>query len=228
MLTVTDTEKTLTRRVDKRSLFKLVGYDVLQVIARMGCIFFFGVRCFGRQHVPKIGGGLVCSNHQSNLDPILVGLMPNRRMNYLARRTLYKFKPLIWLMDFLDAIPIEREGMGIAGIKETLRRLKRGELVAMYPEGTRTHDGEIGPFKPGFITLARRARVPLIPVGFDGAFAAWPRGQRMFKPTRISIVWGKPLLPEKYEGMTDDELLAELERRIRACFEFARRHRNRN
>ena len=111
---------TLPRRVDKRSLFKLVGYDVLQTISRMGCVVLFRVRCFGRQHIPRTGGGLVCSNHQSNIDPILVGLLPNRRMNYLARRSLYKFKPLIWLMDFLDAIPIERDGVGIAGIKETL------------------------------------------------------------------------------------------------------------
>lgn len=225
----TSEEKTVSvRRVEKRSRLSLLGYDLFQLFCRITFIPLFGIRCLDRENFPASGGGLVCSNHQSNLDPVLLGIIPNRRMNYLARRTLYKTKWLAPFIDFLDAIPLDRDGMGIAGIKETLRRLKRDELVSMYPEGTRTEDGRIAKFKPGFITLARRAKKPLIPVAISGAFDAWPRGQLMFQPGRIVLCCQKPILPEEFEHMTDDELIAELERRIRGCFERAEKQRRRS
>ena len=125
----------------------------------MLAVVVFRIRCFGREHVPPSGGGLVMSNHQSNMDPVLVGLATNRRLNYLARETLFAFAPFRWLIKSLDAIAIDREGLGLAGLKETLRRLKRGELVLIFPEGTRTRDGEIAPLKSGFCAVARRIRV---------------------------------------------------------------------
>ena len=88
--------------------------------------------------MPPTGGGLVMSNHQSNLDPVLIGLCCERRLNYVARQTLLTFAPLRWLFNSLDAIPIDRDGTGLGGLKETLKRLKRGELVLLFPEGTRT------------------------------------------------------------------------------------------
>jgi 1-acyl-sn-glycerol-3-phosphate acyltransferase len=151
-----------------------LGYDVLRVMARCVAVWLFGLRVLGREHWPEGGGGLVCANHQSHFDPPLVGMTCSRRMNYLARDTLFNVPGLKQLIHFLDAIPIDREGGGLAGLKETLRRLKAGELVLIFPEGTRTHDGEVAPLKPGFIAVARRSRVPLIPVGVDGAFQAWP------------------------------------------------------
>jgi 1-acyl-sn-glycerol-3-phosphate acyltransferase len=215
------------KQVGNRSFLKRLGYDIFQWSCRLSFTFLFGVRCFGRKHFPETGGALVCSNHQSHLDPMLLGILPNRRMNYLARRTLYEYKWLVPFIDFLDAIPLDREGLGIAGIKETLRRLKRGEMVAMFPEGTRTRDGELAPFLGGFVTIARRARVPLVPVGLDGAFQAWPKGTSMFRTGRISIFCEQTIWPSDYENMTDDELLAMLRERIEKCFERARRHRRR-
>ena len=77
-------------------------------------------------------------------------------MNYLARQTLFHFPPLGWLISTLDAIPIDRDGLGLTGIKESLRRLKRGEMVLIFPEGRRSSDGEIATFRPGFTVLAAR------------------------------------------------------------------------
>src|SRR5687767_7196522 len=112
-------------------------------MARCVAVWLFGLRVAGRENWPQRGGGLICSNHQSHFDPPLVGMTCNRRMNYLARDTLYKVPVLKQVIHFLDAIPIDREGGGLAGLKETLRRLKAGELVLIFPEGTRTHDGEV-------------------------------------------------------------------------------------
>ena len=110
--------------------------------------------------MPATGGGLVLSNHQSNLDPIVIGLCCTRRLNYVARQTLFSFAPLRWLLESLEVIPIDREGSGFGGLKETLKRLKRGEIVVLFPEGTRTPDGEVHSMKPGFCALAKRSGDP--------------------------------------------------------------------
>jgi len=109
----------------ERSLAKRLWYDYLQVMCRLLGVALFRVRCTGRENVPPTGGVLVLSNHQSQFDPMLVGLAIDRRLNYLARETLFRFPPFRWLIRSLDAIPIDREGLGLAGLKETLRRLNR-------------------------------------------------------------------------------------------------------
>lgn len=180
-------------------------------------MLLFQIRVGGRQNFPVTGGGLVCSNHQSVLDPVLVGLCCDRRMNYLARQSLFRYPLLRILIDFLDAIPIDREGSGLGGLKETLRRLKRGELVLIFPEGTRSADGQITELKPGFCALVRRGQVPVIPVGIAGAYEAWPRGSRWPRPQRIRVTVGVPIPADQAAGWTDQQLVTELARRIRDC-----------
>jgi 1-acyl-sn-glycerol-3-phosphate acyltransferase len=168
----------------------------------------------------------VCSNHQSFLDPPLVGSAFNRRMNYLARKTLFSLGPFGWFIRTLDAIPLEKDGLGMAGLKESLRRLKRGEPVVIFPEGTRTRDGDVQHLKPGFCVLARRSDVTILPVGIDGAFQAWPRTSVVPGPGRVRIVVGDPILPDVVRAMDDASLTAEVERRIRSCHQQARAARS--
>jgi 1-acyl-sn-glycerol-3-phosphate acyltransferase len=208
-----------------RSSFQRVVYDAFRVLARLVGVWLYDLRVLGRENWPAQGGGLVCANHQSVFDPPLVGLTCGRRLNYLARDTLFHIPVLKQLMYFLDAIPIDREGGGLAGLKETLRRLKAGELVLIFPEGTRTHDGEVAALKPGFIAVARRSRVPLIPVGIDGAFQAWPRTAKLPRLGRIAIVIGPAITPEEAAALSDAELLARLELRILTCHSLARKLR---
>jgi 1-acyl-sn-glycerol-3-phosphate acyltransferase len=215
----------LITRMAQRSLPQRLWYDALRVVCRLAAILVFRIRCRERQLVPSAGGGLVMSNHQSHLDPVLVGLATDRRLNYLARDTLFRFAPFRWLINSLDAIPLDREGLGLGGLKETLKRLKRGELVLIFPEGTRTRDGEVGTLKPGFCALARRAGVPLLPVGIDGAFDAWPRSQLLPGPAVIHIQFGEPLGPDDIAKLDDRELVAEMDRRIRECHARARQYR---
>jgi len=208
-----------------RPLTKKLWYNFLYILFRLIGVLGFRLRCWGRDRVPASGGGLVCANHQSNLDPAFVGLSVGRRLNFLARKSLFSFAPFRWFINSLDAIPIDRDGMGLGGIRETLRRLKRGELVLIFPEGTRTRDGEVGSLKPGFIALARRAHVPLIPVGFDGPFDAWPRNRRLPRPAVVHVHIGEPITYDTIRTMTDDELLSELHSRIVACQKASRQGR---
>lgn len=211
----------------KRSLAARLWYGFLRFACRLLAIAVFRIRCYGREHLPTTGGVLLLANHQSNMDPVIVGLTSNRRLNYMARETLFRFGPFRWLINSLDAIPIDREGLGLAGLKETLKRLKRGEIVLMFPEGTRTRDGELAPIKPGFCALARRGNVPLVPVGLDGAFQAWPRSRLLPRAGVLRVVYGPPLWPSELEQFDDDGLIAEIERRMAACFERARATRRR-
>jgi 1-acyl-sn-glycerol-3-phosphate acyltransferase len=146
-------------------------------------------------------------------------------MNYLARETLFKVPVLSQVMNYLGGISIDREGSGLSGLKETMKRLRAGELVLIFPEGTRTHDGEMLPLKPGFCSVARRSRVPLIPVGIDGAFQAWPRTSPLPLPGKLAVVIGRPITSEEIEVLTDEALVTELESRMRACHLEARRIR---
>ena len=127
-----------------RSLSSRLWYRVLQTAIQLTGVLAYRVRHTGIRNIPAEGGVLVVSNHQSHFDPPLVGMGSRRRMNYVARDTLFGFAPFRWLIKSLDAIPIHRDGMGLGGIKESLRRLKRGELVLIFPEGTR-HPGALGP-----------------------------------------------------------------------------------
>jgi 1-acyl-sn-glycerol-3-phosphate acyltransferase len=209
----------------QRSLPKRLWYSFLWVFCRMFGVLVFRIRVRGRELVPPTGGALVLSNHQSHLDPILVGLASDRRLSYLARDTLFGFAPFRWLINSLDAIPLDREGLGLGGLKETLKRLKRGESVLMFPEGTRTRDGEVGRLKPGFCALARRAGAPLVPVAIEGAFDSWPRTHVLPMPAVIHIQFGPPLMPADMTGLDEEQLVAEVARRIKAAHAAARAYR---
>ena len=216
----------MTTKAD-RSLANRTLQAFLKFAARLTAVEVLNIRAFGRDLVPKTGGGLVLSNHQSNLDPVIIGLACERRLNYLARTTLFTSRAFRLLVAALDAIPIDREGTGLGGLKETLKRIKRGEYVLIFPEGTRTPDGEVHAMKPGFCAIARRGRVPLVPVAVDGAFDAWPRQRKLPRRAVIHVHWGQPITPDEVERMTDDELVALVEKRIRACHAAARASRNR-
>jgi 1-acyl-sn-glycerol-3-phosphate acyltransferase len=208
-----------------RSLANDLWYRYLQATCRMTFAGLFHLRCTGRDNEPATGGALILSNHQSMFDPVLVGATLDRRLNYMARETLFAHAPFRWLIQSVDAIPIDRDGLGLSGLKETLRRAKRGEMVLIFPEGTRSMDGEVARFKPGFSALAKRAKVPLLPVGIDGAYQAWPRDHAFPGLSTIHIHVGEPITAEEAAATDERELVVKAEQRIRECHEIARQGR---
>jgi len=208
--------------MSQRSLISRAWYRLLQRLLQLGAVVVYGVRHSGRENIPASGAVLVVSNHQSHFDPPLVGIGVPRRMNYLARKTLF-VRPLGWLMHSVDAIPIDRDGLGLGGIKESLKRLKRGEMLVIFPEGTRSGDGEIAPFRPGFTTLAVRSGAAILPVAIEGAFQAWPRWRKFPGAGRIRVCYGAAILPTEFAGRDERELVAEVERRVRECHDRLKR-----
>lgn len=182
----------------------------------------FRLRVDGMKRYPRTGPMLVCSNHQSNLDPLILGCACPRPVNYLAKKQLFSFPPLGWFLRWNDAIELDRK-KGLGGIKETLKRLKRNESVVMFPEGTRSRDGELQPVKGGFCTLVKKTKVPIMPVAIEGAWDAMPRHSPLpnFGAT-IQVVFGDAIQPEDYLELSDEELTTLLDQKIRECFQKAR------
>ena len=209
----------------KRSLLSRWWYAFIRVVLWTLAIFAFRVRCHGRARLPKSGGYLLLSNHQSFLDPPLVGMVIPQRINFLARQSLFKNSLFGAFLHSLDTIPLDRDGMGIAGLKETLRRLKRGEIVLIFPEGTRSADGEMLPLKAGFSALAQRSNVPLVPIAIDGAYEAFPRSAKWPRLAVIHLCVGEPISPETANRLEDPALVALVSERLHACQDVARRQR---
>lgn len=202
----------------QRPLHSRLWYEFLRYLLQLMAVLVYRIRVTGRENVPATGGVLLVSNHQSHLDPPLVGIGCPRHVNYLARQSLFRFAPFGWLIASLGVIPLDRGRKGISGLKESLRRLKRGEIMAIFPEGTRSRDGRIGRFMPGFTTLAVRSGAAILPAAIDGAYQAWPRRQTFPGGGRVRVHYGEPILPAEIAVLDERELSAEVERRVRECF----------
>jgi len=205
----------------RRSLPIRIAQSIVRWFFRISMLPF-KLRVQGIERYPSHGPVLVCSNHQSNLDPLILGCVCPRPVNYLAKKQLFKFPPLGWFLRWNDGIELDRDS-GLGGIKETLKRLKNKEAILMFPEGRRSLDGELLPIKRGFCTLVKKTKVPIFPVGLDGAFEAWPRNSPFPNfGANVQVVFGDPIQPEEYADLSEDELTALLGEKIKECFEKAR------
>lgn len=182
----------------------------------------YRLRTNNRLVVPAEGPVVLLANHTSHFDPPLVGGATRRQLSYLARDTLF-VGALGWLIRSYDAVPVDREGTGLAGIRATLKRLKQGGAVLLFPEGSRSDDGELQELKPGFIALVRRSRAAIVTIGIAGAHKAWPRGQKrpgFFKP--IAMHYDQPISADEIAELDDEQLLAQIAQRLQASLEAAR------
>ncbi|MEC9094165.1 MAG: lysophospholipid acyltransferase family protein [Planctomycetota bacterium] len=193
------------KKADARSWSDRLLYCGLNNFFRLIWMVYFGLRVFQARRYPQDGAVLICSNHQSHLDPILVGNSSPRYVSFVARESLFKLKWFGWIIAALGAFPINRES-GLSGVKKTLKRLKNGEMVLIFPEGTRTPDGEIKEFKPGFCAIARRAKVPIVPVAIEGAYDAWPKSSWFPTPCPIHLKVGEPIGVERVAQLSDQDL----------------------
>jgi 1-acyl-sn-glycerol-3-phosphate acyltransferase len=216
-----DSQRTVSHPLT--DLLKALWYSLLQLLAKGLCVLLFKIRVTGRHHVPPHGGALLVANHQSYLDPVLVGVALRRRVSYVARVELFGFAPFRWLIESLDAIPIRASKIGLGGIRESLHRLRQGRLVLIFPEGGRTPDGTLQRLRPGFCTLATRADVPVIPVGIQGAYEAWSRHRRFLRPHRIAVHFGPPLPADAIRGLSEEDAVELVYHHIaEACEQAAR------
>ena len=174
-----------------------VVWLTIQFTLRLVFAVWLRYRARAIENLPEEGGGLVLVNHQSFLDPMLVGVPLRRPISYLARDNLFRVPVIGWIIRNTYVMPINRDAASTASIRNALKRMEHGFLVGLFPEGTRSDDGKVGEFKPGFISLIRRAKVPVYPVGIAGAHGALPRGGFRLFPPPVRVVFGEPLCDDR-------------------------------
>ena len=152
---------------------------------------FFRMRVRDVKNCPMKGPLLVASNHASHADPVFLGGTVPRRIRFLARSSLFRSRPFRALIQFFGAVPIEREGIGLGGIRKTVDLLREESAVIVFPEGTRSRDGTIGKLQGGLATIAKRSGAPILPVWIDGSHRVLPRGTKWPRPTKVEVRYGR-------------------------------------
>jgi 1-acyl-sn-glycerol-3-phosphate acyltransferase len=179
---------------------------VARAICQVFCVSFFRVRSYGRDNIPKEGAFVLISNHQSYLDPVLCGTTSHRRLGFLARDTLFTHWFFGKLISSLGTIPVKLGEADITAMRKVIAKLKEGEAICLFPEGTRSADGRIERFKPGFGLLCRRGNAAIVPTVIDGAFECWPRHKKLFSRGPIWVCFGKAISAEQAKNMGDEAL----------------------
>lgn len=138
---------------------------------------------------------MVAVNHASILDPPLVGLAWPRPIYYLARQSLVKNRLTQWFFEITNSILIHRGQPDIAALRTVTELVEAGNVVLVFPEGTRSRTGRLGAAQSGFGMLAHRSKSWIYPCYIDQAFRAWPPGARWIRPVPITVRFGKPFRP---------------------------------
>ena len=196
-----------TYRGEGSGWFQATAWRIGQVFFQFIAVLMFQMRARGRENIAPRGGALLVTNHQSFLDPWLIGVPLWRQIHYMARETLFRGGFWQWMLESTNAFPIRRGRADSSAIREAISRLDRGFLVNVFPEATRSPDGTIGPIASGVAIIVRRSNVPVVPVVIDGAFEAWPRGQmfpHFFRP--IKLIYGEPIAHETLAKLSADEV----------------------
>ncbi|MFD5556633.1 lysophospholipid acyltransferase family protein [Streptomyces sp. NPDC127068] len=172
----------------------------------------FRPRIEGLQHVPESGAAIVAGNHLSFADHFLMPAILKRRITFLAKAEYFTgpgVRGRLTSAFFRSAgqIPVDRSGKeaGAAAIREGLGVLAEGELLGIYPEGTRSHDGRLYKGKVGVAAMALGAGAPVVPCAMIGTFEAQPPGQVLPRPRSVTIRFGAPLDFSRYAGMEHEK-----------------------
>ena len=176
--------------------------------------------------LPVTGPCLIVANHQSYYDPPLIGCPMHQRMiTFLSRASLYDSKLAGGLIRRLNTVPI-RDGEGdIRAIRDIIERIKLGEAVLIFPEGSRTYDGDMQPFRDGAALIIRRVNCPVIPVAVEGVFDAWPRTKSKPKlGTRMMVMYGKPIPSASLKGKDCNAILERTIEDMRLALRAEMRH----
>lgn len=164
--------------------FRTIFYIVLKVFNRLEVI--------GSENVPEKGGVIVAANHVSYLDPLVIGAALKRRATYIAKQELFKV-PLLGIFVKSFSFPVDRDRPQPSTIKETVKKLKSGALIVMFPEGSRSVDGSLLDAKRGIGMIATISRSPVVPALIEGTDNALPAGRKILRPSKIRVIFGNPI-----------------------------------
>ena len=175
-------------------------YTLSKIIARA----FFDYRVIHPERMIESGPLILAMNHQSYFDPPLAGICSRRGVYYLARKTLFSIPFLGKLLPDFNVIPVDRDGNDMSALKTVIKLIRRGEAVVLFPEGTRSLDGNLQRSRSGIGLIIAKTKAPVLPMRVFGAHEAFPKGSKKIHLTPITVVLGEPLYFSEAELIAPD------------------------
>jgi 1-acyl-sn-glycerol-3-phosphate acyltransferase len=174
-----------------------VFYWIAKQIVRLVTRILYRITIVGLDNVPDKGGAVIVANHRSLMDPPLLGSVLERPVRFMAKVELFKYSALAWLLRRLKAFPVNRLGVDRTAVKEAIATVSSGQLLGIFPEGSRSKDGQLQQGHAGAALVAIKTGVPVVPVGILG-LGRNSHGQGLRR--HIRLVFGKPIFPPAQEG----------------------------
>lgn len=183
-------------------------YKTFRFLFRVFFALFYRWQVIGRENVPEQGAVILCCNHISNLDPPLLGSAMERQVHFMAKEELFRMPIISFLVTQFGALPVKRGASDRAAIRNTLKILEEGKMFGIFPEGTRSKTGELGPGLSGASLFALKSEAQVIPVAIIGPY-------KLFRPIRI--VFGQAIDFSRYrEEKASADVLKEATNAIMA------------
>lgn len=186
------------------------GYRLLWLFVRSLLRVGWRMRAIGLEHLPSRGPYIMTPNHPSEIDPVVLSAALPFRPTYLAGHELERYPTVFAILRRFNCVFVRRGLSDVGAIKACLERLRRGEILVVFPEGGVVQRNTPGALQPGAAFLAIRAKVPIVPVVLRGLSKMWPLGARWPRPSRVLIRFGNPILPPPTNGLGARELTETL------------------
>ena len=176
------------------SFLSRVFYTLIRGLVVAVCVGYTRARVIGKHNIPKSGPFLLAPIHRSNIDTPLAAAVTSRRMRFMGKDSIWKFKPIGWIISSLGAFPVTRGSADREALKRCISVLESGEPLVLFPEGTRQSGPIVQPLFDGAAYVAVKAGVPIIPVGIGGSEGVMPKGSKMIYPRKCVLVVGEPIV----------------------------------
>jgi 1-acyl-sn-glycerol-3-phosphate acyltransferase len=190
---------------------------------------FTRLRVQGLEHVPPSGAFVLAPVHRSYIDTPLAAAVTRRRLRFMGKDSLWKWRGPGWVLSALGGFPVSRGSADREALRRCIEVLQAGEPVVLFPEGERKSGPVVQPLMTGATYVAVKAGVPIVPVGIGGSERVMPKGVRLPRPRKVVIIVGEPLYPAvaatpgRAPRMVVRELSAELYSRLQDLFDEADR-----
>lgn len=192
-------------------------YNIFYNLAKFFARLFFSMRVVGAENMVESGPLILAVNHASYFDPPLAGICSRRAVYYLARKNLLEWPFFGPLFPDMNVIPVERDGNDLNALRIVIRKIKEGNGVVLFPEGTRSRDGRLGQARGGLGMVVAKTGAPVLPMRIFGSFEAFPRDAKLPRLLPITVAIGKPITfdPSELAGAGRDEYQKISERVMR-------------
>ena len=170
-----------------------VAYRICRSLVCWFTIAFTRMRIEGREHLPPTGAYVIAPVHRSYVDTPITACITTRRIRFMGKQEVWKYRPVGWLVSALGAFPVNRGTADREALNRCITVLEGGEPLVLFPEGERKDGPVVHPLFDGAAYVAARAGVPIIPVGIGGSAEVMPRHAKMIHPRRVRVVIGEPI-----------------------------------